>query len=543
MELCLEIRYALIDLETSDEFKRLEVDTEERKSCIERFHNALDGWYKTMIKRPSLSLEEKIQRSPMQFMSNSMILFGSFLPQDSIYGQAILKSGQVHDILATEELNLSAEIRDGILNSLTTTLDSVKEYYQLHKKLENRRLDFDAKLNKVHKTKKESPELEEETRACQAKYEETLTLLTEKMIELNTDSVNDLQDLLTMVDAELAYHEKATTLLSDLKHSLSEYVNSILQLEYVGYYLLSISELFVLLFNPVILAFLVKLVRTLSFRYTRENSVRSNSSMNADSDRKVNLNGGYMLPGMAKHTDPETTIVAGVSNVPMSPSSMRKPRPPSTAKPPIKRVKVLFDFDSEDPGELTIRIGDIVNVIAEIDEGWWKGEVADGSGRSGMFPSNYCEIINSAPSVPNRSSKVPSNFTTSHPEPSITINPNTAMAVASTTSRLLAPTSSTSSGFNSRMAQSHSLSSLDAAQPNQQSVTITSSQAMSAFSLASRATQSIPVPRETFPPMRSASHLGIASAETAPVCGLCGCSDYVAHAFKIGQCNNCYHKH
>ncbi|KAH6589635.1 hypothetical protein BASA50_009892 [Batrachochytrium salamandrivorans] len=526
MELCLEIRYALIDLghsyfsatgstqrtETSDEFKRLEVDTEERKSCIERFHNALDGWYKTMIKRPSLSLEEKIQRSPMQFMSNSMILFGSFLPQDSIYGQAILKSGQVHDILATEELNLSAEIRDGILNSLTTTLDSVKEYYQLHKKLENRRLDFDAKLNKVHKTKKESPELEEETRACQAKYEETLTLLTEKMIELNTDSVNDLQDLLTMVDAELAYHEKATTLLSDLKHSLSDIPRQARS-----------NIVFPL--------------------HTRENSVRSNSSMNADSDRKVNLNGGYMLPGMAKHTDPETTIVAGVSNVPMSPSSMRKPRPPSTAKPPIKRVKVLFDFDSEDPGELTIRIGDIVNVIAEIDEGWWKGEVADGSGRSGMFPSNYCEIINSAPSVPNRSSKVPSNFTTSHPEPSITINPNTAMAVASTTSRLLAPTSSTSSGFNSRMAQSHSLSSLDAAQPNQQSVTITSSQAMSAFSLASRATQSIPVPRETFPPMRSASHLGIASAETAPVCGLCGCSDYVAHAFKIGQCNNCYHKH
>jgi hypothetical protein len=58
--------------------------------------------------------------------------------------------------------------------------------------LENRRLDYDAKLNKVQKTKKENTVLEEETRVAQAKYEETLASITQKMIDLNSEDVSGL---------------------------------------------------------------------------------------------------------------------------------------------------------------------------------------------------------------------------------------------------------------------------------------------------------------------------------------------------------------
>jgi hypothetical protein len=37
----------------------------------------------------------------------------------------------------------------------------LKEYDKLNLKLENRRLDFDAKMNLLSKSKKESPKLEE----------------------------------------------------------------------------------------------------------------------------------------------------------------------------------------------------------------------------------------------------------------------------------------------------------------------------------------------------------------------------------------------
>jgi len=55
--------------------------------------------------------------------------------------------------------------------------------------LEGRRLDFDAKLNRVQKSKKERPEWEEETRVAQDKYEETLKATTEQMIELSSNEV------------------------------------------------------------------------------------------------------------------------------------------------------------------------------------------------------------------------------------------------------------------------------------------------------------------------------------------------------------------
>ena len=68
-------------------------------------------------------------------------------------------------------------------------IEGLKEYDKLNQKLENRRLDFDAKLNRVHKSKKENPELEEETRVAQGKYEDSLTHITEAMIQLNSNDV------------------------------------------------------------------------------------------------------------------------------------------------------------------------------------------------------------------------------------------------------------------------------------------------------------------------------------------------------------------
>jgi len=43
----------------------------------------------------------------------------------------------------------------------------------MQKKLHSRRLDYDAKLAKVQKAKKEKPEWEEEMQAAKAKYEDT----------------------------------------------------------------------------------------------------------------------------------------------------------------------------------------------------------------------------------------------------------------------------------------------------------------------------------------------------------------------------------
>eukprot|EP01105_Mastigella_eilhardi_P016870 TRINITY_DN3864_c0_g1_i1.p1 TRINITY_DN3864_c0_g1~~TRINITY_DN3864_c0_g1_i1.p1 ORF type:complete len:1337 (+),score=349.06 TRINITY_DN3864_c0_g1_i1:53-4063(+) len=59
-----------------------------------------------------------------------------------------------------------------------------------------------------------------------------------------------------------------------------------------------------------------------------------------------------------------------------------------------RRARALFDFNARDGTEINIRVGDLVNVLWEHESGWWKGELSD---RVGLFPSNYCEIVDETP--------------------------------------------------------------------------------------------------------------------------------------------------
>lgn len=86
---------------------------------------------------------------------------------------ALLRIGECETELSALQLELTSRIRQGFLFDISEILASVKEFTHLQKKLENRRLDYDAKQNKLTKSKKEKPALEEETRAAQYKYEET----------------------------------------------------------------------------------------------------------------------------------------------------------------------------------------------------------------------------------------------------------------------------------------------------------------------------------------------------------------------------------
>eukprot|EP01114_Cavostelium_apophysatum_P012463 TRINITY_DN2795_c0_g1_i1.p1 TRINITY_DN2795_c0_g1~~TRINITY_DN2795_c0_g1_i1.p1 ORF type:complete len:380 (-),score=74.39 TRINITY_DN2795_c0_g1_i1:499-1599(-) len=58
-----------------------------------------------------------------------------------------------------------------------------------------------------------------------------------------------------------------------------------------------------------------------------------------------------------------------------------------------KKVKAMYDFRGENPGDLTFRKGDIIQVISESAESgpeWWKGEVG---GKRGSFPVNHVEVL------------------------------------------------------------------------------------------------------------------------------------------------------
>lgn len=55
-----------------------------------------------------------------------------------------------------------------------------------------------------------------------------------------------------------------------------------------------------------------------------------------------------------------------------------------------KKAKVRFDFEARESDELTLKLDDIVDVLGEVEPGWWEGQLGN---KIGEFPSNFVEII------------------------------------------------------------------------------------------------------------------------------------------------------
>ncbi|CAI2162531.1 20553_t:CDS:10 [Funneliformis geosporum] len=54
---------------------------------------------------------------------------------------------------------------------------------------------------------------------------------------------------------------------------------------------------------------------------------------------------------------------------------------------------VQFAYDATEDNEISLREGEIIRDIIQLDEGWWQGVGEDG--RTGLFPANYVEIVES----------------------------------------------------------------------------------------------------------------------------------------------------
>ena len=55
-----------------------------------------------------------------------------------------------------------------------------------------------------------------------------------------------------------------------------------------------------------------------------------------------------------------------------------------------RRAKVTYSYSPDNEDELKLLPGQIVDVIEEIEEGWFEGSL---NGKVGVFPSNFVEIV------------------------------------------------------------------------------------------------------------------------------------------------------
>jgi son of sevenless-like protein len=76
------------------------------------------------------------------------------------------------------------------------------------------------------------------------------------------------------------------------------------------------------------------------------------------------------------------------------PDSPDPPDPPNTdgAEENVATffVRALYDYQSTDTSSLSFRAGDLIEVLSQLESGWWDGLLDN---ERGWFPSNYVEVL------------------------------------------------------------------------------------------------------------------------------------------------------
>ncbi|XP_057572667.1 SH3 domain-containing protein 21 isoform X3 [Hippopotamus amphibius kiboko] len=86
-------------------------------------------------------------------------------------------------------------------------------------------------------------------------------------------------------------------------------------------------------------------------------------------------------------------ILRGSGEAPRPRCARRRGRPVKSPGPQ-RWCKVNFSYSPEQADELKLQAGEVVEVIKEIEDGWWLGKK---NGQLGAFPSNFVELLDSGP--------------------------------------------------------------------------------------------------------------------------------------------------
>ncbi|KAL7278453.1 hypothetical protein ACG7TL_007451 [Trametes sanguinea] len=498
----------------SDEFRELEHDIELRRQGLWRLDIASDDYRRYLEKKKlSEAVDHADKLLAIDALGVVMIKHGEEFGENSAYGQSLVNFGRAHCTIASLQESFAMAFEDTYLASIRQSEDEIKEYQVQRKKLESRRLSYDAAIAKLEKIKgskkekeKEREEAEEEYESAKARYEETLEDVRARMWAIQENEVLQLRELTNFLDLELSF---IRSFYQELQRVRDEWIDEE-----------TLKKLGVPKARPPPRP-APPVSRTPSIRSTKSskktserNSLdssdeestlprtkslsrrkseagskppsrpasrasrkRSDSGATATSEKEKDKDAkpeksshrlsvaGWASSAMSSVTgrgkkdkdkdkfsalrddddsDKSDTDEFGVpksskahkrkSSIPVPGLSGASPKLPMRMVKSLsrtgsdrdkekegkespqgrKRVVAIHDFAAASVDELSFKAGDQIEVLSEVVDGWWMGELG---GKRGLFPTTYTEVINSSssslPQKPPLPQRPPSSLTRS----------------------------------------------------------------------------------------------------------------------------------
>lgn len=162
-------------------------------------HTAALVMHTQTVKRKISPEDNKTKRLPGDLFGVCLKGYGGEFSDDAALGIALHHFGQAQSDVANLQEDFADSMKYTYLDKLDEGLQQFKEYQQLRKKLESRRLDYDAKLGRLQKSKKEKPELEQEMQAAKIKYEDTEYEVIQRMAMLQEFEVKNKKGAYTYI--------------------------------------------------------------------------------------------------------------------------------------------------------------------------------------------------------------------------------------------------------------------------------------------------------------------------------------------------------
>ncbi|CEP07001.1 hypothetical protein [Parasitella parasitica] len=540
-------------LQTED-FQRLEVETERKRVAYEKLHASALIMHSQLLKRKISPEDNKSKRLPSDLLGVCMSNYGNEFTEDTPLGIAIVNFGQAQSKIGSYQEDYANTMKANYMEKLDEGLAQFKEYLVLRKKLESRRLDYDSKLGRLQKSKKEKPDLEQEMQAAKMKYEDSEYDVIQQMAALQDFEDEHCEALENFLQIQFEYFTRSLEALNEVRANWNQPMNPVRQ-------------------TP---RRTTTITRTSSNNSTGDdNSIRSSvttASSFAPKKHSISKNPSTdtstrRVPSRKNSSlsDRDNLLPSRATPSPVQPAlPRRQSRASSNSDNNLRRATYDFGGDNED--ELSFCTGDLIQVVEEVDEGWWLGEVTDANGtvRRGIFPVNYTELVatSAGPPMPPRPVLPQPNSTELPVEEEKEESDDYTEEFTARSERYggVSPFGDNNQSSNNTTKGSSYI------RPNQPS------RALSASTINSPSSSPVPHKRAPPPPppsartqlaMATTRSLNTSGAHTAPStphlmrqansdnyfdsvtpdCSECGCSEFTANIFKKGHCNNCFHKH